>query len=170
MSCTDYFCYNIGDVLRNMRDTFEDHCKNSECIDVLLPEEKQAFTDYISAEFLDRRAMELARCFVLNVLRSKRDKTIKQFNLIPSKALTGRVNPDRNMLSNISECEKMGISAIASNARFMGALATVLKCNASLIKLDMVRKLLNDTEWRYSMAFNSAQRTAIEELLEIFHN
>jgi hypothetical protein len=158
MSCTDNFCYNIGDVLRNIRDTFENHCKNSECVDVLLPEEKQALTDYIAAEFLDRRAMELARCFVLNVLRTKRDKAIKQFNMISSKALTGRMNPDRNILSNISECEKMGISAIASNARFMGAIATVLKCNASIIKLDMIRKLLNDTEWRFSMTFNNVLR------------
>ena len=170
MSCTDKFCYNIGEELRKIRDTFEDHCVHAECTDVLLPREKEVMKEYISNEFLDRRTMELARCFVQNVIRSKRDRSIKQFAMVPRQSLTGRTNPERNILSGIKECENMGINAIASKALFMGSFATILKCNSSIFNLPTIKKLLNDSEWRFTTRFNTVQNEAIDQILEIFHN
>ena len=160
----------MGDELRQIRDNYEEYCSNSECTSVLLEREREVLMEYVSTEFMDRRAMELARCFVQNVIRSKKDKAIKQFALIPRQALTGRVNPERNMISDLKECDKAGISAVISHARFMGSLATVLKCNSSLLKMDTIRRLLNDADWRFSSSFNTAQQDAIDDLLEVFHN
>lgn len=156
--------------MRRIRDEFERGCANSECTDLLLPDERKLLKEYVSNEFLDRRAMELARCFVQNVLRVKREKSVKQFAMLTHHTLTGRVNPDRNVLSCITSCEKLGINAVASNARFMGSIGTVLKCNSSMFNMDTIKRLLSDSEWRFSSTFNSVQQEAINDLLEIFHN
>lgn len=170
MPCTDNFCYDIGEEMRRIRDEFERGCANSECTDLLLPDERKLFKEYIGNEFLDRRAMELARCFVQNVLRVKRAKAVKQFALLTHHNLTGRVNPERNMLSCITSCEKIGINAVTSSARFMGSFATVLKCNSSMFNMETIKRLLNDADWRFTATFNNVQQEAINDLLEIFHN
>lgn len=170
MPCTYNFCYNIGDEMRRIRDNYERGCLNNECTDMLMPEERKVLTEYVSDQFLDRRVMELARCLVQNVLRTKRDKSIKQFSMVPRHYLTGRVNSQRNILTDITACEKMGLNAITSSARFMGSIATVLKCNTSMFNMDSIKKLINDSNWRFNTNFNSIQQDAISELLEIFHN
>ena len=169
-SCTDTFCYNIGEKLISIKEEFERGCQNNECVDILLPKEKQVFAEYVSTEYLDRRTMELARCFVQNVLRTKRDKTIKQYAKIPRNALTGRLNPERNILIDISKCETMGVSAFASSARFMGSFGTIQRCNISNFNIESIKRLINDTNWRLSARFNSAQTDEIEKLLDVFHN
>jgi hypothetical protein len=159
----------MGGELREIRDEYEDACGAAECTGVLLEKEREVMMEYVTTEFIDRRAMEMARCFVQNVLRFKKEKAIKQFAMIPREALTGRLNPQRNMITDLVECDKTGISPVVSHARFMGALATVLKCNTTLFKMDTIRRLLNDTEWRFSDRFNTVQQDAIDDLLGVFH-
>ena len=170
MSCTDTFCYDIGGLLQQIKSHYEKICSNQECVDVLLPRERETLMEYVSTEFLDRRTMEIVRCLVQNLLRNKREKTIKQFAYIPRQALTGRLNPNRNILTDIKNYEQMGVDSIISDAKIMGSVATILRCNITDFNMETIRKLLNETTWRLSSQFNQAQQQETDGLLGIFHN
>lgn len=169
MACTENFCHDIGGFLQDIRENFEKHCQSTECTTTLLPREREVLSAYIADEFMDRRTMELARCLIQNVLRSKRDKSVRQFILVSKQALTGRVNPERNIITHLEECARHGISTLVSHARFM-SLATLLRCDSSPLNLAAIRRLLNDTDWRMRTVFNAPQREAVTNLLGIFHN
>ena len=170
MSCTDTFCYNMGELLQEIRTEYEKTCCNQECVDVLLPRERETLMEYVSTEFLDRRTMEIVRCLVQNILKNKKDKSIKQFAYIPRQALTGRLNPHRNILSDIKNYEELGIDTVISDAKIMGSVATILRCNITDFNMDTIRKLLNETTWRFASQFNQAQQMEMDSLLGIFHN
>jgi len=170
MSCTDTFCYNMGELLQEIRSEYEKICCNQECVDVLLPRERETLMEYVSTEYLDRRTLEIVRCLVQNILKNKKDKSIKQFAYVPRQALTGRLNPHRNILSDIKNYEQLGIDTVVSDAKIMGSVATILRCNITDFNMDTIRKLLNETTWRFASQFNQAQQTEMDSLLGIFHN
>jgi len=170
MSCTDNYCHDIGELLLSIRAQYEDSCAHSECTSVLLPTERKVLAEYVAWEFLDRRVMELARCFIQNGLRQKKDKMIKEFIVISSQDLTGRVNPERNILSQVRQCEKLGLDTLLSEARFLGSIATLLRTRSTPISLNYIRKILSDTQWRFKTSFNQVQQEAIDSLLKIFHH
>lgn len=170
MSCTDTFCYNMGELLQEIKAQYEKICCNQECVDVLLPRERETMMEYVSTEYLDRRTMEIVRCLVQNILKNKKDQSIKQFAYIPRQALTGRLNPHRNILSDIKNYEQLGIDTVVSDAKIMGSVATILRCNITDFNMDTIRKLLNETTWRFASQFNQAQQMEMDSLLGIFHN
>jgi serine/threonine protein kinase len=126
--------------------------------------------EYVSNEFLDRRTMEIVRCLIQNLLKNKKDKSIKQFAYVSRQALTGRLNPNRNILTDIKTYERYGIDAVISDAKVMGSVATILRCNITDFNMDVIRKFLNETTWRLASQFNQAQQIEMDSLLSIFHN
>ena len=170
MSCTDTFCYNIGELLSEIKNTFEKTCSNPECVGVLLPKERETLTEYATEEFLDRRTMEIVRCLIQNILKTKKDKSIKQFLYIPRHELTGRTNTQRNLLTGVRNFEALGIDTIVSDARFMGSIATFLRCSLTDFNKNTIKKLLNEPVWRMSSTFNQTQQQAMNALLGVFHS
>jgi len=170
MSCTDTFCYNIGELLQEIKSNYEKTCSNQECVDVLLPRERETLMEYVSNEFTDRRTMEIVRCLVQNLLKNKKNSSIKQFAYVPRQALTGRLNPQRNILTDVKNYEQYGLDTVISDAKIMGSVATILRCNITDFNMETIRKLLNDTTWRFSAQFNQMQKQEMDSLLGIFHN
>jgi hypothetical protein len=160
----------MGEVLLAIKNYYEKSCSSTECIDVLLPREREAVRDYVSTEFLDRRTMEIVRCLVQNMLKNKKDKSIKQFLYLPRQALTGRLNPQRNLLTDIQNYEKYGIDMVVSDAKIMGSIATILRCAITEFTMETIRKLLNETTWRLNASFNQVQQQEMDSLLSVFHN
>ena len=167
MSCTENFCYNIGEQLQEIRDQLEEKCWSKDHSDILLPREREVFQKYIQCEFLDRRTMEMARCFVQNALKNKKSKEMKQFSLISQQQVSGRVNPERNMITDKKSC---GVDTMLSQVRFMGSIAAVLKCHVSPFNMETIKKLLVNPDWRFKNQFNPVQKKAIDDFLQMFHS